>query len=222
MSLQVLYNKNGLLVLNKVAGVCSDQHENEQIMSMEARVKELFWRYKLAHRIDKQTTGILLFASQDMRIDRGSVYNWLRSNWQSNVQKEYLAIIPHPTWESMACDTPLPDGDGKIGPAVTSFRVVGRISNQHALVKCTLTKGGKKHQIRIHAKEKGVPLFGDYVYGGARSKLRNGQLLHAWKMGITFPFAKLNFQAPIPDDFKQFNFDWQSVDIGANKITCFD
>jgi 23S rRNA pseudouridine1911/1915/1917 synthase len=188
---------------------------------MEVRVEELFLRYAHAHRIDKWTSGILLFASQDVRIGNYPAYKWLRTYWQERVSKEYLAIMPYPNWTKTVCDIPLPDGNGKIGPAVTSFEVIQDSGAGHVLVKCRLIKGGKKHQIRIHAKERGVPLLGDHVYGGARSRVRNGQLLHAWKLAINLPYEKTVFQAPIPNDFRSLGFNWDELDKGANGVCNF-
>ena len=221
MSLHVLYNKNGVLVVNKGVGVCSDFHAGERVSSMEVRVRDLFPGYIPVHRIDKWTSGILGFASTDVKLGKQSVYKWVRANWKDRVTKEYLAVMPYPNWTSIEVDMPLPDGDGTVGPAKTRFEVIQDSGRGFVLVKCTLIKGGKKHQIRLHARESGVPLVGDFLYGGERSRFRNGQLLHAWKLNVNFPYEKMLFQAPIPDDFKGIGFVFDELDHGANKVTIF-
>jgi 23S rRNA pseudouridine1911/1915/1917 synthase len=219
--LHVLCNKNGLILVYKPAGVCSDFHLEDKVKSIEAIAKELFPKYRLANRIDKNTSGILVLADTSNDFHDGvSTYHWLINNWHGKVHKSYLAIMPTPNWDREICKTSLKDKptDSKFLPCETQFEVMQCNKYGLALVECTLLDGGRTHQIRKHAQKVGFPITGDWRYGGTRHSARPEQLLHAWKIAFDFPTGRVEFQAPLPKDFRSFEFEWDSVDRGANKV----
>lgn len=225
MSLQVLYNNYGLLVFSKPVAVCSDFHFTDKVPAMETIVKKKFPDYTMLHRIDKWTSGVLVFGDNRSTIGEFSAYKWMLNQWHKKVEKSYLAIMPYPDWDKIVVDVPLADEPNQTAkPAITTFEVIQDDRDGYVLVHCTLTKSGRKHQIRKHAAHVGMPLVGDHMYGGPRVPDRNGQLLHAWRLSVDLPLpmGKTTFQAPVPEDFKKFNFDWKLIDTDANKITIID
>ena len=223
MSLQVLYQKHGLLLTFKPPSICSDHHDNDRLPAMEKIVPKHFPNYILAHRIDKWTSGILVFADRNGKIENLPAYSWLMNNWHNKVSKTYLAIIQMPHWEVNFCAQPLKDDPEAIEKkCTTAFRVLQGNADGLALVQCELTKGGRKHQIRKHLSLLGSPIIGDWQYGGQRSNNRPGQLLHAWKLAINFIDGKKEFKAPLPNDFKSFDFEWNQVDKNSLPITVYD
>lgn len=201
--LPVLLDSHGIIVTNKQPGVSSDEHDNDNVPSMETRMKLAYPQHKLLHRIDKWTSGLLLFGDP-------SVYWWVRNNWHKAVTKQYLAIMETPMWDTNFCDIPLiKEEKGEPQVCKTTFTVIDANAEGLALVRADM-EWGRKHQIRKHASLLGSPLWGDFSYKGSRTPHRRGQLLHAWKLDLRLKSGiEMNLEAPIPEDFKKFNFDWK-------------
>ena len=129
-----------------------------------------------------------------------------------------MAIINNPPWNEKVVSKSL---KGK--SAVTAFTVLER-SGSFTIVQCQLVQNGRMHQIRRHLKSIGSPIVGDQKYNGPKTQVRSGQLLHAWRMEFRLPDDSGNpsdwatIQAPIPNDFKQFDFNWSHWDINANDV----
>ena len=164
----------------------------------------------IVHRIDKDTTGLLVVAKNDkahvslasqiaQKTCKRSYYALLEGNLKEDCGRVVTDIGRHPTDRlKMAV---LPEGKGKL--AVTDFEVVARFGTEYTLCKFYL-QTGRTHQIRVHAKHLGHPVAGDSVYGYKKQKLNvEGQLLHAWKLELTHPSTgeRMEFNAPLPPVF---------------------
>ncbi len=164
----------------------------------------------IVHRIDKDTTGLLVVAKNDKahvslasqiaeKTCRRTYYALLEGNLKTDSGRVVTDIGRHPTDRlKMAV---LPDGKGKI--AVTDYEVVARFGTEFTLCKFDL-QTGRTHQIRVHAKHLGHAVAGDAVYGSKKSKIKaDGQLLHAWRLQLTHPTTEeeMVFTAPLPEDF---------------------
>lgn len=207
MEANVLFNRYGLIVLDKPAGMVSQGPRNLPRPEVSELIPHHFPGYNTAHRIDRFTSGVIVCAN---RATRG----YLQRNWHQITHKTYLAVIRNPKWEAQTVSLPL---DGK--KATTSFLVLER-KGQYALVQCELVQNGRKHQIRRHLKSIGSPIVGDRLYRGGGQSTRGGQMLHAWLMTIQMPQEEVSIQSPIPADFAAYGFDLISVlDIGANATT---
>ena len=162
----------------------------------------------IVHRIDKDTTGLLMVAKNDMAHE--SLVNQLV---EKTVTRKYKAIvhgvIPH---DFGTIDAPLGRDpkerqsmtvvdNGK--HAVTHFHVIERFKD-FTFVECQL-ETGRTHQIRVHMKYIGYPLAGDPKYGPKKTHDIDGQALHAGILGFTHPRTNeyLEFEAPLPEDFEQ-------------------
>lgn len=164
----------------------------------------------IVHRIDKDTTGLLVVAKNDKahvslasqiaeKTCKRTYYALLEGNVKDEKGEIATDIGRHPTDRlKMAV---LPFGQGKI--AITRFETATHFGNDFTLCKFEL-QTGRTHQIRVHAKHIGHPVAGDPVYGFKKQKLpANGQLLHAWKLELTHPTSgeRMSFTAPLPQEF---------------------
>ena len=161
----------------------------------------------IVHRIDKDTSGLLMVAKNDV-VHRNLVEQLV----DKSVTRKYTAlvhgVIPH---DKGTIEAPIGRNprerqemavvdDGK--EAVTHFNVLERFKD-YTLVECIL-ETGRTHQIRVHMQYIGYPIAGDPKYGPRKTMDVRGQLLHAGVVGFTHPVSgeRLEFSAGLPDDFE--------------------
>ena len=166
----------------------------------------------IVHRIDKDTTGLLVVAKNDkahvslasqiaQKTCKRTYYALLEGNLKTENGRIVTDIGRHPTERTKMAV--LPDGRGKI--AITDYEVVARFGGDYTLCRFDL-QTGRTHQIRVHAKHLGHPVAGDPVYGYKKQKLGvDGQLLHAAKLTLTHPTSgqEMTFNAPLPTAFAE-------------------
>ncbi|MBE6049848.1 MAG: RluA family pseudouridine synthase [Clostridium sp.] len=163
----------------------------------------------IVHRIDKDTTGILVVAKND------KAHNFLSDQLRDHsMKREYFALVEGRIKEDTGViDKPLgrnkkdrlkigivPDGRR----AVTHYEVLERF-NSTTLIKCVL-ETGRTHQIRVHMASIGHPLVGDPLYGFKKQKYKlEGQMLHAKTLGFIHPSTKkyMEFTSELPKYFKE-------------------
>ena len=162
----------------------------------------------IVHRLDKDTSGVIIVARNPIARDRLST-----AFAERQVEKIYLAITAgapdadsgearssigrHPKHRKKMA---VVERNGK--NAVTLWNVLSR-SAEAALLRVQL-ETGRTHQIRVHLAHEKLPIVGDYLYGNSRCTLEAPrQMLHAWRLGIRHPRTKelLTFTAPVPEDF---------------------
>ena len=162
----------------------------------------------IVHRIDKDTSGLLLVAKNDAA--HVSLSEQIGAH---TVERAYMAIvIGNLKEDSGFVDAPIgrhPTDRKKMAvvaggkPARTNWRVLERLKGA-TLIECKLTTG-RTHQIRVHMASKGHPVLGDPVYGPKKQPypVEGGQLLHAFRLGFVHPATgeKLMFEAPPEDRF---------------------
>ncbi|EMF0261729.1 RluA family pseudouridine synthase [Enterococcus hirae] len=215
--LEIVYEDEAVAVVNKPQGMVvhpSAGHPNgTMVNALMYHVKDLssingVIRPGIVHRIDKDTSGLLMVAKNDLAHE--SLAKQLKD--KTSLRK-YVAlvhgVIPH---EKGTINAPIGRSkvnrkmqavreDGK--PAVTHFDVLERF-NDFTLVELTL-ETGRTHQIRVHMKYIGYPLAGDPVYGPSKTLKGNGQFLHAKLLGFTHPITgqEMVFEAPLPTIFEK-------------------
>ncbi len=188
----------------------------------------------LVHRIDKDTSGLLVIAKTPTAMN-----HLAKQFYDHSIERTYLALvwgIPEP--EKGTIDKNLGrslkdrritttfDEEGEGRRAVTHYEVIESL-RYVSLVKCRL-ETGRTHQIRAHMKYLGHPLFNDATYGGDKVmkgtiftkykqfvdnsfKLITGQALHAATLGFIHPRTgeKVFFEAPLPEDFTSLLEKWR-------------
>ena len=181
----------------------------------------------IVHRIDKDTTGLLVVAKNDKahvslaaQIAEKTCHRTYYALLEGNLKEERGRVVTdigrHPTERlKMAV---LPEGKGKI--AITDFETVAHFGADFTLCKFDL-QTGRTHQIRVHAKHLGHPVAGDPVYGYKKQKIKaDGQLLHAWCLELTHPTSgeRMVFNAPLPPAFQEI-LEKLCKQYGVDKIT---
>lgn len=217
MNLEIYYEDADVLVVNKPRGMVvhpAPGHTSGTLVNhFMHHCTDLsgingVMRPGIVHRIDKDTSGLLMVAKNDMAHE--SLVNQLVAK---TVTRRYKAIvhgvIPH---DKGTIDAPIGrdkkerqsmtvDENGK--NAVTHFQVLERFKD-FTLVECRL-ETGRTHQIRVHMKYIGYPLAGDPKYGPKKTLDMNGQALHAGILGFDHPRTGeyIQFEAPIPEVFEE-------------------
>ena len=198
MDLDILYEDEGLLVVNKSANTPVHPSLNHYEDSLASGVKYYFdliglkRKIRPINRLDKDTSGIVLFAKNEY------IQECLVKQMKTNeFEKEYLAlvdgIVSKPLQTVIASiarkDTSIIErcvsNEGDY--AETEIELLDTYSN-YSLIKCKL-KTGRTHQIRVHTKHIGHPILGDTLYGSS-SSLISRQALHAHKVKFIHPITK--------------------------------
>src|SRR5437899_3127990 len=216
ISLDVLFEDDDLVVINKTAGMTvhpgAGQREHTLVNALLSHCTTLSGiggkeRPGIVHRLDKETTGCLVVAKNDIAHRELSKQFAART-----VEKVYLALVAgklrkaagvieekigrHPVHRQRMRVTSLRGRTAK-----TEYRVI-RSSAQASLIDCRL-HSGRTHQIRVHLHHLGYAILGDKVYAPRFAKNFPRQMLHAWKLGFRHPRRGewRNFEAPLPNDF---------------------
>ncbi|ARD56051.1 RluA family pseudouridine synthase [Bacillus safensis] len=219
MDLDIYYEDADVLVVNKPRGMVvhpAPGHVSGTLVNgLMAHCKDLsgingVMRPGIVHRIDKDTSGLLMVAKNDMAHE--SLVNQLVAK---TVTRKYTAVV-HGIIQHDTGTIDAPIGRDKkdrqsmtvtkenAKQAVTHFDVIERFKD-FTVVECRL-ETGRTHQIRVHMKYIGYPLAGDPKYGPRKTVDFNGQLLHAGVLGFDHPRSGeyIEFTAPIPADMQAF------------------
>jgi 23S rRNA pseudouridine1911/1915/1917 synthase len=214
--LEILFEDDDLIIINKPAGLVvhpgAGHREHTLVNALLNHCAALSGiggkeRPGIVHRLDKETSGCLVVAKNDV------THRGLSKQFAARtVEKIYLALVAgklpktagvieekigrHPVHRKRMSATTLRGRAAK-----TEYRVV-RSSDRASLVECRLYSG-RTHQIRVHLHHLGHPVLGDKVYAPRLTKDFPRQMLHAWKLGFRHPRTEewKSFEAPLPDDF---------------------
>jgi 23S rRNA pseudouridine1911/1915/1917 synthase len=214
--LDIVYQDNDLLVVNKPAGLVVHPAPGNWsgtlmngLLGFDAKLMNLP-RAGIVHRLDKDTSGLMVVARTRQSMDA-----LVRKIAAREVKRQYLAISDKSWTGSQQKTVDLPIGrdpsnrlrmavvdlaknSGKT--ATTHFHVMAQ-SDQGNLVRCIL-ETGRTHQIRVHMASLKMPLVGDLLYGGSVSKVMPRQALHAELLSFEHPISGqlMSFSAPLPLD----------------------
>lgn len=218
--IEIIYEDNDLAVVNKPQGMTvhlgNGNTDGTLVNALLFRLDSLSGingviRPGIVHRIDKDTSGLLVVAKNDrahldlskqiaeksckrryiallegnLKTDSGNITTYIGRSPQDRTK---MAVVP-------------PE-KGKL--AITDYKVIKRYEGYTLCVFDLQT--GRTHQIRVHAKHIGHPIVGDKVYGIKKQKFKlNGQLLHAFRLSFTHPTSgeRVTFEAPLPEYFKE-------------------
>lgn len=224
--LDIVYEDEHILVVNKPAGMvvhpAAGNWEGTLLNALLFHAPQLHDvpRAGIVHRLDKETSGLLVVAKT-----LSAQTNLVRQLQARTVKREYRAIVWGQLWRNGVVDQPLgrdPRSRTKMAinrmgkPAVTRYEILERFSVQTYL-RCNL-ETGRTHQIRVHMQHLKAPLVGDPVYGfrgivpirAMTQTLRdavsqfNRQALHAIKLGLVHPATNefMEWQIELADDMK--------------------
>lgn len=210
-NIDIIYEDKDIIVINKPSGLLTVATEKEKNKTAYHLVMEYLKkknknnRIFIIHRLDKDTSGIIMFAKNER------AKHLYQDNWNDIVKKRcYYAVIDgkmqnkEGTIKSYLKENgnmvySVKDRSGKI--AITEYKVLKERKNI-SLLDINL-KTGRKNQIRVHMKENKTPILGDLKYG-EKSKLINRLALHAYKLELINPVTKklLTFEVNMPNEFK--------------------
>ena len=217
MNLDIVYEDSDVLVVNKPQGLIVHPtlttKEKTLVNGLMYQVHDLSGingvnRPGIVHRIDKDTSGLLMVAKNDL------AHNSLVTQLMNKTTKRvYIALVYGIIQENKGRIN-APIGRDKLDrkkmavveggkPAITNFTVLERFDG-YTLVECRL-ETGRTHQIRVHMKYIGHPLVGDPLYGPKKNIGTTGQYLHAKIIGFNHPRTNeyLEFDSELPDNFKE-------------------
>lgn len=216
--LDIYYEDEDVIVINKPSGMvvhpgCGN-YDNTLVNALMYHCKDLssingVIRAGIVHRIDKDTSGLLVSCKNDMAHRHLS-----EQFYNKTVTRKYYALVHGVINHNLGkIDAPIgrdPNNRQMMGivnngkHAVTHFKVIERFS-EYTFVELQL-ETGRTHQIRAHMKYIGFPLVGDQVYGPKKVIGENGQFLHAKTLGFTHPRTGkfMEFECPLPDYYESF------------------
>ncbi|AHD06236.1 RluA family pseudouridine synthase [Paenibacillus larvae] len=216
--LDIYYEDKDVIVVNKPRGMVvhpAPGHSSGTLVNaLMYHCKDLSgingeMRPGIVHRIDKDTSGLIMAAKHDKA--HASLADQLKEH---SVTRKYLALVQgNLAHEQGTVEAPIgrDPKDRKLytvteknsKEAVTHFVVMERFGD-YTLTELKL-ETGRTHQIRVHMKFIGHPLVGDPAYGKSKKEWIRGQALHAAVLGFKHPMTReyLEFEAPLPEDMKQ-------------------
>ena len=214
--LDIIYEDDYLLIVNKKSGMVVHPAAGNFSHTL---VNALLYRYNfdtennirpgIVHRIDKDTSGLLVVAKNDDVIEKLS--NMIKNK---EIKRAYKAIVYGVIKEDAGkIDAPIgrdqlnrqkmavTDVNGK--NAITNFKVLKRFKD-YTYIECILDTG-RTHQIRVHMSYIGHPIYNDPLYSGKKAT-EFGQFLHSYKIAFNHPVTGkyLEFESDLPDEFKEF------------------
>lgn len=216
--LNIVYEDNDVIVINKPSGMIvhpsAGIYTGTLVNALLYHCKDLSGingvnRPGIVHRIDKETSGLLMVAKND------KAHQSLSEQLQAHtVQRRYIAlvhgVIDHELGRieaPIARDTKdrqkMTVSSKNAKEAITNFKVLERF-NDMTLVECRL-ETGRTHQIRVHMQYIGHPVYGDPKYGFKNDDTTHGQYLHAKILGFIHPSTgeELYFESELPDYFEE-------------------
>ncbi|MFV0381751.1 MAG: RluA family pseudouridine synthase [Breznakia sp.] len=216
--LEILYEDQDVVVVNKPKGMLTHPtahtFHHTLVNALLFHIKDLSGiggviRPGIVHRIDKDTSGLLIVAKNDQ-----SHIHLSKQLEKKSVSRKYYALV-HGVMEHDygTIDAPIARShkdrmkmgvcDKNAKPAITHFKVVERFSHM-TLMECSL-ETGRTHQIRVHMEYIGYPLVGDTLYNTQKTLATNGQMLHAYELRFIHPRneKEVIVQAPLPAWFEE-------------------
>ncbi len=219
MPIDIVYEDEDIIIVNKPSGLVvhpgSGNYDNTLVNGLMHYTNSLSdingeERPGIVHRIDKDTSGLLLIAKNNK--SHAILTEYFKKH--ENIKREYIALIcgnfPH---DSATIDAPIgrdPKDRKKMTvtaenskEAITHLKVLKKYQD-YTLVSLVL-ETGRTHQIRVHMNYIGFPIYNDPVYN-TKKCTEFGQFLHSHKMDFIHPITgkDMHFEAPLPEEFQNF------------------
>lgn len=192
MNLEILFQDEDLLVVNKQAGVSVEGDED----CLERQLQKVFdARLRALHRLDKGTSGVLAFS-----LRRKHHAQFVKLWEERRIRKIYWALVEG-CWENPPRELAGEDSEGR---PMKSYLKVLQVFGDRSLVELEL-RSGRRHQARIQCSRAGFPVVGDTRYGAkADPVFGDAFALHARSLSFQHPLSgeKLSLVAPLPEVWK--------------------
>ncbi|MCI8407647.1 MAG: RluA family pseudouridine synthase [Lachnospiraceae bacterium] len=221
MDLDILYEDDDIIVINKgkgmvvhpAAGHYSGTIVNGLLYHCKNQLSGIngVMRPGIVHRIDKNTTGVIVACKND------KAHHFIAEQLKEHsITRKYRAIV----WNALNVSSGIVDAPIGRHPmdrkkmavnerngkhAITHYRLLDNLAGKFAYIECQL-ETGRTHQIRVHMASIHHPLLGDDVYGSGKNTYKlEGQTLHAMVLGFIHPTTKeyIEFEAPLPSYFNE-------------------
>lgn len=203
MKLDILYEDEALVFINKPAGIVVQQrmHEPSETFLHDLVMQHTSPAY-LMQRLDRGTSGVIFFSKRsDLNV------RFTRQFERKKIRKRYLALVDGELAERQTIDAPI----ARIGAIKFGVRDEGKRAVTHVAPIAATDRGallsidletGRTHQIRVHLSAIGHPLAGDWLYG---ERDASRPMLHARELEMTHPLTHQQFRvvAPVPEDFRE-------------------
>jgi len=211
-NIKIIYEDEHLIAVNKPSGLLTIANEKEKektlynIVRNYMKEKNKFNKIFIVHRLDKDTSGVVLFAKNE------KIKNLLQNNWNNITKRIYYAVVEGNTKEKETLKSYLKENknletySSNTGDlAITKYEKI-KSNNEYSLLKIEI-KTGRKNQIRVQLSDIGNPIVGDNKYGRKNQKIKR-MLLHAETLEILNPITnkKMIFQSTIPEIFNEITF----------------
>lgn len=229
MSLDIVYEDEDLMVINKTADTpihpSQGNFENTLANGVAWHYKQLGepFTYRVINRLDRDTTGLLILAKHALSacilsemIQRREIHRTYLaavSGKLSPVAAESADDVTENHWQTISAPIARVDGStiercvdyDRGETAITHYRLLSYSPTLDVSLLELKLETGRTHQIRVHMKHLGHPLFGDFLYNPDYRYIKR-QSLHSWKLSFLHPITKepLSFTAAVPDDMKLF------------------
>lgn len=204
----IIYEDEGLLIINKPAGLASQGGTGIKLSVIDS-LRALYPSLELAHRLDRETSGLLLLAKDK------STLRVLHKNW-GEVRKFYVAVIKGQIRDTIKIDAAIVKQQGRFGerivgldskygkPSCTLVRTVKRWGGEYSMV-IVRPLSGRMHQIRVHLSAIGCPIVNDNKYmpqsvANDDLKTESGMALQAWKLYLPQACNNFQFKANLNDN----------------------
>ena len=212
---EVAYEDDDLIVIDKPTGVVVHPSAGHDEGTLAQALAERGaaggpddWRPGIVHRLDKDTSGLMVVAKSD------EVHRRLQEAMRERlVRREYLALVEgRPDARSGTIDAPI-GRDRRHRTRMSTDTDEPREARTHFSIEATFAETtllrvrletGRTHQIRVHLASLGHPIEGDAVYAGRGPRIFARQALHAWKLAFVHPASgkEVSFESPLPEDFR--------------------
>ena len=194
----ILYENENFLVIDKWFGIATQGGTNVNI-SIDTIIKSISPNYNLVHRLDKETTGLLIIAKN---LKYTKIFGDLFKT--QKLKKIYLALCAgKPRMKESFVDLLINSKDKTKKIKTNTFYKLISNNQKNSLIQFE-PKTGKKHQLRLVAKNLGCPIVGDLKYNLNKSKQKENLKLNAFKLEFVIGKDKYSFKSRLPKDFVDF------------------
>ena len=193
----ILYENDNFLIIDKWSGIASQGGSNI-VISIDTIIKKISENYNLVHRLDKETSGLMIIA-KNLKYTRlfGKLFK------SQKLKKTYLAICDGmPKLKESYVDLNIKNNSDKVIKTQTFYKILS-YNNKTSLIKFE-PQTGKKHQLRIVAKNLGCPIVGDIKYNLNSNKQKENLKLNAFMLEFDIEDNQFKITSSIPKDFTDY------------------